>query len=123
MYGYIYTNGNSYGYDSPTTINLTGREAAINQPNSFPGWTPVGLYHTHPHDPNGETSQIDQDTGNHFSQLDINTANADGYPIYVAVLDTLQANSSNENPAVRWYKYDPATHQETMMNLVGSGGC
>lgn len=124
MYGYVYQNGTSYAYDSPTTVNLaSGHDAFIPQPNVFPGWTPVGLYHTHPHQPDVETSQIDVETGNHFSQFDIDTANGDGYPIYVGVLDTLQRDSSSESPAVRWYKYDPTTHQETMMNLVGSGGC
>ncbi len=124
MYGYVYQNGSSYAFDSPTTVNLgSGHDASIPAPADITGWTPVGLYHTHPHQPDVESSQIDQDTGNHFSQYDINTAIGNGYPIYVAVLDTLQTNSSSETPAVRWYKYDPATRKETTMNLVGSGGC
>jgi hypothetical protein len=124
LYGYIYTNdAGGYRYDPPTSVNLTnGRDAPINGPNTYPGWRPIGLYHTHPHG-GGETSQTDQETGNHFSPTDIATANANGYPIYVAVQDTLAQNDLNENPQVRWYKYDPATGQETLMNTVGSGGC
>jgi len=124
LYGYIYSNGGGeFRYDPPTSVNLaTGRDAAINGPNDYPGWHPVGLYHTHPHG-GGETSQIDQDTGNHFSATDIATATANMYPIYVAVQDTLAQNDLNENAQVRWYKYDPATGQETLINTVGSGGC
>jgi hypothetical protein len=126
MYGYVYGNGSGqYRYDPPTTVNIvTGHDAPIGQPNDYPGWTPVGLYHTHPHDPNSETDQIDQNTHNHFSQIDINTAITQGYPIYVAVLDTINQNDLNEAPQTRWYKYDNVTQTESpTSNTVGSGGC
>jgi hypothetical protein len=123
MYGYIYQNGNQFAFDSPTTLNLTsGNDAGIPPPAEFPDWTPVGLYHTHPHHSDVDPTQVDVRTGNHFSPTDVATATEAGYPIYVAVLDTLSSNSS-ETPVVRWYKYDPTTGKETIMNLVGSGGC
>jgi hypothetical protein len=125
MYGYVYGNGSgAFRYDPPTTVTIVnGHDASIGQPNEYPGWFPVGLYHTHPHDPTSETNQIDQDTHTHFSQQDINTAIAQNYPIYVAVLDTIAQNDSSEVAQTRWYKYDPATGQETTMNTVGAGGC
>ncbi len=125
LYGYIYTNdAGGYRYDPPTSVNLTAaRDTAVQPPGNYVGWRPIGLYHTHPHDPNGGTSQVDIITNNHFSPLDEETARSNGYPMYVAVLDTLNGNDPNENAIVRWYKFDPATGQETLVSSVGSGGC
>ncbi len=123
-YGYIYTDGSgNYGYDSATYVNLTGTEASIPSANYYPGWSPVGFYHTHPHKSGTDPTQTDINTGLHFSPQDTNfAANNPTLTMYVAVLDSISTEDAG-NPQVRWYSYNASTKTETLQGTVGSGGC
>lgn len=123
-YGWIYvsnSNSNQYMYTAPIIEDLPSSGVlAIGNPPTYSGYTYEGWYHTHPFDPNSP-QMIDQTTNNHFSPEDEAYSNQ---PAYVGVDDTLSGdNNSGESAMERWYRYDPSTKSETLMNSVGAGGC
>lgn len=117
--GYIYSDGNgNFKYDPPTVSNLdAGGNTNLPREGNYAGWTTVGYYHTHPHQPGTDPTQTEN--GLHFSSKDI-TALGTGQTGYVAVLDSLGTVDAT-NPQVRFYSYSNGT--EKLLGTVGSGGC
>jgi hypothetical protein len=124
--GFVYSDGQgNFSWDTtagdPVNLNAAGqRNRGVANPPA--GWTTVGSWHTHPHNPNINAAQTDDQTGTHFSVADEATANTDGFPMYVAVMN---ASIPGADPQLHFYQYDPATGQEThpANNVVGNGGC
>jgi hypothetical protein len=121
--GWVYqsnSNSNQFMYTSPVIYNLpsTGIIAVGSAP-IISGYTYEGIYHTHGFDPT-DPQMIDSTANNHFS---LNDETYSSQPIYVAVEDTLSGDNNPSDATGRWYKYDPSTGKETLMNTVGNGGC
>jgi hypothetical protein len=108
----------SYAYTNPVTQGANGVNLAIGPPPTIPGYTVVGIYHTHWYDPNNPQGL--DDNGTHFSTPDENYAAQYNLTMFVGIDDTTP-NNNIEEP--RWYSYNASTNTETPQGLLGSGGC
>ena len=120
-YGFIYTNGPSYMYDGPYSLTLNGTETGgPANPVNYDGWSPVGIWHTHP-GYTGTGTPDGTENGSHFSAADLNYMNTTGFEMFVGEHNSL--GSSDTIGATRWYSRDPGSKSDSSAQSVGSGGC
>jgi hypothetical protein len=120
-YGFIYTNGPSYMYDGPYALTLDGAETGgPSNPFNYDGWSPVGIWHTHP-GYTGTGTPDGVENGSHFSAADLNYMNTTGFEMFVGEHNSL--GSGDTIGATRWYSRDPGSKSDSSAQAVGSGGC
>lgn len=120
-YGYVYSNGaGAFSWDSFGIVALNSSEqATILPPNSYPGWTAVGIWHTHPIGANGVA-----DNGTVFSDADIATVTGSIVSMYVG--EEATTATSTDNLQELWFAYSPASNESGKPGTgqsIGTGGC
>jgi hypothetical protein len=118
-YGFVFTDGTSYMYDGPYTLQTnsqTGVSESYPVPPSYNGFVAVGIWHTHPSYVNtGTTDGVE--SGSHFSYSDQQYSNSTGLTMYVG--------EENIEPmaAFRWYSREPNSTSDSNSQLFGAGHC
>jgi len=119
-YGFVFSNGTgSFKYDGPynTPIDPVTGQGTIPAPSSpYPGWTAVGMWHTHPNYTGTATPNGTQN-GSHFSPTDLNYINGQGVTGYVG------EENSEPGDGFRWYSRQPGATSDSGAQFFGGGGC
>jgi proteasome lid subunit RPN8/RPN11 len=104
----------------PLDDNLaTVGTVADHQANLPPGYTIIGLYHSHP---NTNPSMTDSRTGTHLSQADVDYANANSIDIYV--IDLWNDTTSGTNvEKTAYFRYEKGAPPNTDKDVGSAGKC